>query len=197
MRNIVLALTLSVSTASFAATLQSGVYEELQLAVSPSGQVTGYYSETMGVGMTRNCSFALAGNVSPAGEAEISSWSSDVLPGHLSATADSVTLKIANGQNHDGCMNVMVPQINEGIELSKTQSTQWVSLAEVLDERVYLSSTPDTSTRRKAWIVKNDVVGVLKTGQGWTQIQFISESGKSTTGWVNSQSIKPLTAPAA
>ena len=193
MRNIVLALTLSVSTASFAATLQSGVYEGLQLAVSPSGQVMGYYSETMGVGMTRNCSFALAGNVSPAGEAEISSW----LPGHLSATVDGGTLKIVNGQNHDGCMNVMVPQINEGIELSKTQSTQWVSLAEVVDERVYLSSTPDTSTRRKAWIVKDDVVGVLKTGQGWTQIQFISESGKSTTGWVNSQSIKPLTAPAA
>ena len=51
-------------------------------------------------------------------------------------------------------MNVLVPQINEGIELSKTQATQWVSLAEVVDERVYLSSTPDTSTRRKAWIVK-------------------------------------------
>lgn len=192
MRNIVLAVTLSVSTAPFAATLQSGVYEELQLAVSPSGQVTGYYSETMGVGVTRNCAFALAGNVSPNGEAEISSWSSDVLPGHLSVTADGVTLKIANGQNHDGCMNVMVPQINEGIALSKTQSTQWISLAEVVDDRVYLSST-----RRKAWIVKDDVVGVLKTGQGWTQIQFISESGKSTTGWVNSQSIKPLTPPAA
>ncbi|TCC14684.1 hypothetical protein E0L21_00030 [Kosakonia quasisacchari] len=196
MRNIVLALTLSVSTAPFAATLQSGVYEELQLAVSPSGEVTGYYSETMGVGVTRNCAFALAGNVSQNGEAEISSWSSDVLPGHLSATADGVTLKIANGQSHDGCMNVMVPQINEGIALSKTQSTQWISLAEVVDDRVYLSSTPDASTRRKAWIVKDDVVGVLKTGQGWTQIQFISEAGKSTTGWVNSKSIKPLTPPA-
>lgn len=196
MRNIVLALTLSVSTAPFAATLQSGVYEELQLAVSPSGEVTGYYSETMGVGVTRNCAFALAGKVSPTGAAEISSWSSDVLPGHLSATADGVALAIPNGQSHDGCMNVMVPQINEGIALSKTQSTQWISLAEVVDDRVYLSSTPDASTRRKAWIVKDDVVGVLKTGQGWTQIQFISEAGKSTTGWVNSTSIKPLTPPA-
>ncbi len=48
MRNFLIALALSISTASYAASLQSGIYEGLQLAVSPAGgDVTGYYSETL------------------------------------------------------------------------------------------------------------------------------------------------------
>ncbi|MGY5958152.1 SH3 domain-containing protein [Kosakonia sp. BK9b] len=196
MRKFLMVLTLSMSTASYAATLHSGVYEELQLAVSPAGDITGYYSETMGQGVTRTCAFALAGKSGTSQEAEIRSWSSDVLPGHLTATDKGVILRIPQGQTHDGCMNVMVPLIDEGLELQSTRQTHWSSMMEVSGERVYLSSSPDVATRRKAWIVQGDVVGVLKSQSGWTQIEYVSESGKSTIGWVENSAIKPLTPPA-
>ncbi|SCB95854.1 hypothetical protein GA0061071_103182 [Kosakonia oryzendophytica] len=197
MRNFLMVLALSISTASYAASLQSGIYEGLQLAVSPTGDVTGYYSETLGQGVTRNCSFALAGKVNAVQEADIRSWSSDVLPGHIAATKNGVVLRIPQGQSHDGCINVMVPLIDEGLELERTRQTRWLSMAEVSGERVYLSNSPDVATRRKAWLVKGDVVGVVKNQSGWTQIEFVSESGKTTAGWVESSKIKPLTPPAA
>lgn len=197
MRHLFLALALSVPAASYAATLHSGVYESLQLAVSPSGDVTGYYIETMGAGVTRTCAFALAGKVNAAQEADIRSWSSDVLPGHIAATEKGVVLRIPQRQSHDGCMNVMMPLIDDGLELDATRKTHWLSMAEVSGERVYFNNAPDAATRRKAWIVKGDVVGVLKSQPGWTQIEFLSESGKSTTGWVESSELKPLTPPAS
>ncbi len=56
----------------------------------------------------------------------------------------------------------MVPLIDEGLELESTRKTHWLSMAEVSGERVYLSNSPDVATRRKAWLVKGDVVGVVK-----------------------------------
>ncbi|MBV8875843.1 MAG: hypothetical protein JO014_24300 [Metakosakonia sp.] len=94
-------------------------------------------------------------------------------------------------------MNVLMPEINTGLELEKTQETHWQTLAQANAERVYLSSTADVGTRRKAWIVKDDVVGVLQTQAGWTQIEFISGTGKTIRGWVNSKEIQPLTPPAS
>jgi len=197
MRNALILFTLLVSTSGMAATLHSGIYEELQLAVSPQGKITGYYSETLGVGVTRTCAFSLAGEVSAKGDAKIASWSSEVMPGQLVATADGVTLSVPGGQNHDGCSSVMPPLINDGLELSKTRDTAWQSLAQVRAERLYFYRQPEEKTRRKAFIVQDDVVGVLQTQGEWTQVEYLSDEGKSTTGWVKSAALAPLTPPAS
>ncbi|MGR4049314.1 hypothetical protein [Kosakonia cowanii] len=197
MRNSLSLLALLVSTSGMAATLHSGIYEELQLAVSPQGKITGYYSETLGVGVTRTCAFALAGEVSAKGDAKIASWSSEVLPGHLVATADGVTLTVPGGQSHDGCVNAMLPLINDGLALGKTRDTAWQSMAQVRAERLYFYRQPEETTRRKAWIVQDDVVGVLQTKGEWTQVEYLSDEGKSTTGWVKSAALAPLTPPHA
>lgn len=197
MRNSLSLLALLVSTSGMAATLHSGIYEELQLAVSPQGKITGYYSETLGVGVTRTCAFALAGEVSAKGDAKIASWSSEVLPGHLVATADGLTLTVPGGQSHDGCVNAMLPLINDGLALDKTRDTAWQSMAQVRAERLYFYRQPEETTRRKAWIVQDDVVGVLQTKGEWTQVEYLSDEGKSTTGWVKSAALAPLTPPHA
>ncbi|MDF7758680.1 hypothetical protein PU683_03900 [Kosakonia cowanii] len=197
MRNSLSLLALLVSTSGMAATLHSGIYEELQLAVSPQGKITGYYSETLGVGVTRTCAFALAGEVSAKGDAKIASWSSEVLPGHLVATADGLTLTVPGGQSHDGCVNAMLPLINDGLALGKTRDTAWQSMAQVRAERLYFYRQPEETTRRKAWIVQDDVVGVLQTKGEWTQVEYLSDEGKSTTGWVKSAALAPLTPPHA
>lgn len=197
MRNPFILLTLLVSTSGMAATLHSGIYESLKLAVSPQGKITGYYSETLGVGVTRTCAFSLAGEVSARGDAKIASWSSEVMPGQLVATADGVTLTVPGGQSHDGCVNAMLPMINDGLPLSKTRDTAWQSMAQVRGERLYFYRQPDENRQRKAFIVQDDVVGVLQTQGEWTQVEYVSDEGISTTGWVKSAALAPLTPPAS
>lgn len=182
---------------SYAATLQSGVYEGLLLAVSPTGKITGYYSESAEDSVKRTCTFFLAGPVSAQQPDAITSWSSSVLAGHITANNTGVTLAIPDGQNHAGCMNVLMPEIATGLELETTQQTHWQTLMQVSSPRTYLSSTPDAATRRKAWIVKGDVVGVIQTQGGWTEVEYPVNSGKMTHGWVNSNDVQPLTPPAS
>lgn len=188
---------LMVAVSSHASSLHSGVYEGLMLAISPAGHITGYYAESAEGGVKRTCSFSSSGQVSAQETNSITSWSTSVLPGQISASTDGIKLTIPDGQTHAGCMNVLMPEINTGLELEKTQETRWQTLAQANAERVYLSSTADVGTRRKAWIVKDDVVGVLQTQAGWTQIEFISGTGKTIRGWVNSKEIQPLTPPAS
>lgn len=197
MRKSLILLTLLVSTSGMAATLHSGIYEALQLAVSPQGKISGYYSETLGVGVTRTCAFSLAGEVSAKGDATITSWSTAVLPGHLAATADGVTLTVPGGQSHDGCVNAMLPLINDGLGLSKTRDTDWQSMAQVRAERLYFYRQPEEKARRKAFVVQDDVVGVVQAQGEWTQVEYVSDEGKSTTGWVKSEALGPLTPPAS
>ncbi|EOC0418629.1 hypothetical protein ACI0Z1_003203 [Cronobacter malonaticus] len=94
-------------------------------------------------------------------------------------------------------MNVLMPEIATGLELETTQQTRWQTLMQVTSQRAWLSATPDIATRRKAWIVKGDVVGVIQTQGNWAEIEYVGDSGKTTHGWVNSNDIQPLTPPAS
>lgn len=182
---------------SWATTLQPGVYEGLRLAVSPTGDITGYYAESAEDSVKRTCAFFLAGHVSGQQPDTITSWSSSVFAGQIAANTTGVTLTIPDGQNHAGCLNVLMPEIATGLELETTQQTRWQALMQVSGPRAYLSSTPSAATRRKAWIVKGDVVGVLQTQAGWTEVEFVNGSGKTTRGWVSSHDVQPLTPPAS
>lgn len=188
---------LIVAFSSYATTLHSGVYEGLLLAVSPTGNITGYYSESAEDSVKRTCTFFLTGHVSGQQPVTITSWSSAVRPGHIAANSTGVTLTIPDGQNHAGCMSVMMPEIATGLELETTQQTDWQTLMQVSSPRAYLSTTPDVATRRKAWIVKGDVVGVIQKQAGWTKVEFITGSGKRTLGWVSSAELQPFTPPAS
>ena len=183
---------LMVAFSSSATTLQSGVYESLLLAVSPAGEITGYYAESADDSVKRTCTFFLKGHVSAQHPDTITSWSSSILAGHIAASNTGVTLAIPDGQNHAGCMSVLMPEIATGLELERTQQTHWLTLMQISSPRAYLSSTPDATTRRNAWLVKEDVVGVIQTQGDWTEVEYIGSSGKTTRGWVNSNEIQPL-----
>lgn len=196
--HIMCGFSLLIAACSSSATpLQSGVYEGLQLAVSPAGKITGYYSESADDSVKRTCTFFLTGEVSAQQSDTIKSWSSSVLVGHIAATDSGVILTIPDGQSHAGCMNVLMPEIATGLELETTQQTHWQTLMQVTSQRAWLSATPDIATRRKAWIVKGDVVGVIQTQGNWAEIEYVGDSGKTTHGWVNSNDIQPLTPPAS
>lgn len=188
---------LMAAFSSYATTLHSGVYEGLLLAVSPTGNITGHYAESAEDSVKRTCTFFLAGHLSAQQPNRITSWSSSVLPGYIAANSMGVTLTIPDGQNHAGCMSVLMPEIATGLELETTQQTHWQTLMQVSSPRAYLSSTPDAATRRKAWIVKGDVVGVIQKQAGWTKVECINSSGKTTLGWVSSNDLQPLTPSAS
>ncbi|RMR56344.1 hypothetical protein ALP83_01691 [Pseudomonas syringae pv. actinidiae] len=188
-------LLLCAGTSAFAqdTALHSGKYEQLMLAVTPEYQVEGYYSETRGEAFS--CAFYLQGKVEAGKGAAVSSWLDDVYPGTLKASADGVVLTIKQGQQHPGCMNVLVPDIATGMDLTRTASKQWVGLVTVTVDKAWLQKTPNAKASRGAYIVKDDVVGVMAFKDGAAQVEFINADDRSFTGWISQGQYARLAAP--
>ena len=185
-------LSLCVVVPAFAgpAALQSGKYEGLMLAVTPQQQVEGFYSEAMGEGVTRGCSFFLQGKPEA-----LTTWRDVAYPGSVAAAADGVTLTVEQGRQHPGCINVLMPDIATGLELSQTARKKWIGLVTVSAEKAYLLKTPGAKATKRPYIVKNDVVGVLAFKDGWAQVEFINADERSFTGWISQDHYTRLTAP--
>ncbi|MBA1431567.1 hypothetical protein IFT37_11255 [Pseudomonas fluorescens] len=185
-------LSLCVVVPAFAgpAALQSGKYEGLMLAVTPQQQVEGFYSEAMGEGVTRGCSFFLQGKPEA-----LTTWRDVAYPGSVAAAADGVTLTVEQGRQHPGCINVLMPDIATGLELSQTARKKWIGLVTVSAEKAYLLKTPGAKATKRPYIVKNDVVGVLAFKDGWAQVEFINADERSFTGWISQDQYTRLTAP--
>lgn len=185
-------LSLCVVVPAFAGpgALQSGKYEGLMLAVTPQQQVEGFYSEAMGEGVTRGCSFFLQGKPEA-----LTTWRDVAYPGSVAAAADGVTLTVEQGRQHPGCINVLMPDIATGLELSQTARKKWIGLVTVSAEKAYLLKTPGAKATKRPYIVKNDVVGVLAFKDGWAQVEFINADERSFTGWISQDQYTRLTAP--
>ncbi|KRP67307.1 hypothetical protein [Pseudomonas orientalis] len=185
-------LSLCVVVPAFAGpgALQSGKYEGLMLAVTPQQQVEGFYSEAMGEGVTRGCSFFLQGKPEA-----LTTWRDVAYPGSVAAAADGVTLTVEQGRQHPGCINVLMPDIATGLELSQTARKKWIGLVTVAAEKAYLLKTPGAKATKRPYIVRNDVVGVLAFKDGWAQVEFINADERSFTGWISQDQYARLTAP--
>ncbi|AZE85188.1 hypothetical protein C4J98_3792 [Pseudomonas orientalis] len=185
-------LSLCVVVPAFAepGALQSGKYEGLMLAVTPQQQVEGFYLEAMGEGVTRGCSFFLQGKPEA-----LTTWREVAYPGSVAASADGVTLTVEQGRQHPGCINVLMPDIATGLELSQTARKKWIALVTVAAEKAYLLKTPGAKATKRPYIVRNDVVGVLAFKDGWAQVEFINADERSFTGWISQGQYARLTAP--
>ncbi len=186
----VLSLCVVVPVFAGPAALQSGKYEGLMLAVTPQQQVEGFYSEAMGEGVTRGCSFFLQGKPEA-----LTTWREAAYPGSVAAAADGVTLTVEQGRQHPGCINVLMPDIATGLELSRTARKKWIGLVTVSAEKAYLLKTPGAKATKRPYIVKHDVVGVLAFKDGWAQVEFINADERSFTGWISRDQYARLTAP--
>jgi len=170
--------------------LHSGKYEGLMLAVTPGHQVEGFYQESMGEGVARGCTFYLQGKPEA-----LTTWRDAAYPGSLAAAPDGVTLTVAQGRQHPGCINVLMPEIATGLELSQTASKQWIGLVTVSADKAYLLKTPGAKAAKRPYIVKHDVVGVLAFKDGWAQVEFINADDRSFTGWISQGQYARLAAP--
>lgn len=170
--------------------LHSGKYEGLMLAVTPERQVEGYYVEAMGEGVTRSCAFYLQGK-----PAALTTWADATYPGSVAPSSDGVTLTVAEGRQHPGCLNVLMPEIATGLDLSQTANTKWIGLVKVSADKAYLLKNPSAKAAKRPYIVKNDVVGVLAFKDGWAQVEFINADDRSFTGWISQDQYARLAAP--
>ncbi|MEX5594432.1 hypothetical protein [Pseudomonas orientalis] len=186
----VLSLCVVVPVFAGPAALQSGKYEGLMLAVTPQQQVEGFYSEAMGEGVTRGCSFFLQGKPEA-----LTTWREAAYPGSVAAAADGVTLTVEQGRQHPGCINVLMPDIATGLELSRTARKKWIGLVTVSAEKAYLLKAPGAKATKRPYIVKDDVVGVLAFKDGWAQVEFINADERSFTGWISQDQYAQLAAP--
>ena len=185
-------LSLCAAAPAFAGStaLHSGRYEGLMLAVTPGHQVEGYYAEEMGEGVTRGCSFYLQGE-----PAALTTWQDEAYPGSVAPSSDGVTLTVEQGRQHPGCLNVLMPEIATGLNLTQTASKKWIGLVKVSADKAYLLKNPSAKATTRPYIVKDDVVGVLAFKDGWAQVEFINAEDRSFTGWISQDQYSRLSAP--
>ncbi|WP_288375303.1 hypothetical protein [uncultured Pseudomonas sp.] len=188
-------LGLSASVHAGAAALKAGQYDALMLAVTPDRQVEGYYSEALGEGVTRHCTFYLKGQISGDGAVALATWEDQTFPGSLAATGDGVTLTVARGREHPGCVSVLMPEIATGLELSRYAEKPWIALLTVTADKAYLRKQAGSSASKRPYIVKGDVVGVLAFKDGWAKVEFINQDDRSFTGWISQGQYSRLVAP--
>ncbi|WP_248751211.1 hypothetical protein [Pseudomonas sp. MWU15-20650] len=186
----VLSLCSVASAFAGSAALHSGRYEGLMLAVTPEHQVEGFYSEAMGEGVTRRCAFYLQGQPEA-----LTTWLDAAYPGRVAASSDGVTLTVEQGRQHPGCINVLMPEIATGLELTQTANKKWIGLVTVSADKAYLLKTPGAKADKRPYIVKDDVVGVLAFKDGWAQVEFINAKDRSFTGWISQGQYARLVAP--
>lgn len=173
--------------------LAAGVYEGLLLAVDDQGAITGYYSEEQGEGVSKRCSFFLAGQ-DGTGEVPVKTWRTEVFPGTLQAEARAVRLKIEQGRDHPGCGAVLLPQIATGLSLTRLEATRWTSLRRIVAARAYFHAAPQPDKRQRGFVVQGDVVAVLARRGDWLQVAY--PGAKATTvGWMPVADSAALTPP--
>ncbi|MCP2051691.1 UNVERIFIED_ORG: hypothetical protein J3D59_001551 [Pseudomonas fluorescens] len=188
----VLSLCALAPTLAGAAELHSGKYEGLMLAVTPEHQVEGYYAEELGEGVTRNCTFYLQGQPEA-----LTTWLDKAYPGSVAASSDGVTLTVEQGREHPGCISVLMPEIATGLDLTQTASKQWIGLVTVTADKAYLLKKPGAEAAKRAYIVKDDVVGVLAFKDGWAKVEFTNAKDHTYTGWISQDQYARLVAPQA
>jgi hypothetical protein len=182
----------SIGAARSQTQLKSGIYEGLTLAVDADGNVTGYYHDVEGEGVTKSCSFFLSGR-EKGGEADVVTWSLEAFPGSLTSADQGVILRIEHGRDHPGCASVLPPLISEGMLLDLDSRSDWTSLRRVIANRAYLLKRPHDRRGARAYLVRGDLVGVLARSGDWLDVEYAKE-GRRTRGWMraaDSAEIKP------
>jgi hypothetical protein len=168
---------------------RSGQFEQVLLAVSPSGRIVGQFYEERGVGVTFSCEIVFRGQARGRSIAVVATDGEDTLPGRLAATADGIVLTVPGGQQLAGCGMTIGPDIATGLALSRTGAGSWTSLARITAARARLRPSPGAAPGR-AYLVRQDVVAVLR--RRGSAVEVVFHGARTTRGWVAAAELTPL-----
>jgi hypothetical protein len=180
-----------------------GYYEGLMLAVDKEGHVTGYFEQTIGVGVTRTCAFFLKGQVAGDTQVNILAWSGPwrgpedrALNGLLKANAESVYLKIKGADEElAGCIANMGSFISAGTDFQREYKTQWTHIKMVNRDRAYIYSEPALKKKTNAYFIKGDAVGIVSDTPEWVQVFYPRFEKSAIKGWLKRSDVDDLKPP--
>ncbi len=172
-------------------TVQSGVYEGLAVAISPAGDITGFFSEELGGVVHRRCFFFLTGKLK-GDAAALKTWSDMTYPGSVRFEGQDAVLKIEKGRDHPGCAAVMIPEIASGLSLEKTAATKWTAIRKITAAKAYFYAAPMSAKRGKAYVVAGDMVGVLQEKPGWLEVEYPANADTRRKTWLRTTDTSAL-----
>jgi len=188
---IVLSLSNTVGIAQDKLKPRSGQYDELLIGIDQdNGVVTGFYENATGWDEKTKtprfvCSFYLYGE--QRGDSfKISTWwpgddLEDTINGELRFNADgSVSVRLES--EHGGCWNVNHFADKDPSNHSLDKPGSWTSIRVVRVRTAYFHDKPDEQTRRKGYLVKDNVIRVFSHTPGWVLAEYGDE--KVSRGWI-------------
>jgi uncharacterized protein YecT (DUF1311 family) len=70
-----------------------------------------------------------------------------------------------------------------GVEYGLDKRGKWHSVRVAAADKTFFHSSPNPKTKRKAYVIKSDVLRVLDTQPGWVKAEF--GTNRITRGWIN------------
>lgn len=200
---LIVLFSMAPSAAFGQAAIESGSYDELNLAYDTvTKTVTGYYLNGTGWDeQTKSsrfiCSFYFEGKLN-GGHAKIKSyWPAnsigDTIWGMLDVTGPT-SLKMRLEDDHGGCWNVQhFAEAPVDFKLDKAEN--WAEVRYVTGKKALFYSNTAESSIRKAYIVRGDVVYISKMQGIWAYCSYLldSEGGRKVTeGWMKLEDLNVL-----
>ncbi len=200
---LALAFVASLAAAPAPPPLVSGEYDAMVIGFEPSsGRITGYFEEGTGLDPKTqeplfHCIFYLSGKAEGVPPWPVATWfpgdaKPEVIPGTLAPGVEGgrTVLRVKLREEHGGCWNVRHFADPEGAELDLLAPGDWKSVR-VAGRRVSLRPEPSAGARRKAYVVRGDVLRVFEERQGWLLAEYVNANGKKTRGWVKAGDVFP------
>ena len=171
--------------AAAAPVLRPGVYEDMMLAVAPGGQVTARIYEQRGRRPSFSCEVLFAGRAGPGGRVDGVSWAQGEAPhpATLRPTAEGVTIDLPGASDYPGCGMTMGEILDQPDEETLSAPARWTALLRVTAPRAALRPTPADGAGRP-YLVRGDVVGLVGARPGWLEVDYVTDAGGRTHGWL-------------
>ena len=190
-----LAASWALAPAAIAApAIASGSYDPaLLLAVDPAGHVTGYFDMGQPGPPQIDCITSLRGKLDASGGTvtayDAADPKTDVINGRI-AVAGAGQVRISLPAEPPGCGNIWAfANKDDPADFTLQKAMPWTSVRVVKAAKAYFSPTPG-EPHGKAYIVRDDGVGVRATQNGWVQADFVGEKHTSS-GWLREQDLYP------
>ena len=200
-----------ISSLGFAGNLHarplSGNYGSLLIATdSAEHVVSGYYEDYTGwdpvIKAPRfSCIFYLKGSLNSSNKIKIKAWfqadtdPSYTINGYISLPKNNNILSIHLDTDPGGCWNVQhfADKAIPSFKLIKQRN--WIDIRIASSDRTYFYAKPNLKDKKKAYVIKGNVLKILAKKRSWLHAEYKSDAGKVTKGWIRESDLFPNTPP--
>ncbi|MFP9112446.1 hypothetical protein ACLI1A_00785 [Flavobacterium sp. RHBU_3] len=197
MKNTFLIICLITTIFCYSQKLISGSYDmDLKVAYNPdSKKITGYFESYTGDdGGTPmfSCIFYLEGTLLTDTAKVITFYPEEKVKDTISGyiyIQDNKNITIKLNDDHGGCWNVQHFK-DEPVEFSLLEKQDYIQIRFADKDKVYFYDTPSEAKRRRAYVIKGNILYVEKLENGWALCTYFGR--KPVTGWIKTSDLNQL-----